>query len=72
VVSAKKLKPWSTSAIMYIAKLLKKELILQEIMQIDQVATLPRDHKVIEELLTTIPSGPRSAGCARRISAERR
>jgi hypothetical protein len=50
VVSAKKLRPRSIAAIEYLAKLLKKELSLQELIQIAQVVALPRDHEVIASL----------------------
>jgi hypothetical protein len=50
IVSAEKLVPWSTEAIQYIARLLRKELTDREIVQIEQVVPLPRDNELIKSL----------------------
>ena len=42
--------PWSTDAIMYLAGLLKEELTNAEMIQIAQVAVLPRDNEWIISL----------------------
>ena len=50
LVSAKELKPWSADAIDYMADLLKRELTKAEMIQIAQVAVLPRDNEWVVAL----------------------
>jgi hypothetical protein len=50
LVSAEKLAPWSTESIQYIARLLRKELTDQEMVQIEQVVPLPLNSKLIASL----------------------
>jgi len=64
VVSAKKLRPWSTDAIIYLAELLKKELTIAEMVQIAQVVVLPRDNEWIVALNRTDQHRP---GAIRRV-----
>jgi len=50
LVSAEKLAPWSTEAIQYIARLLRRELTDQEMVQIEQVVPLPQDNELVRSL----------------------
>mgnify|MGYP001411273459 CR=1 FL=1 len=58
LVSAKKLAPWSTEAIKYIAELLRKRLTAAEMIQISQVVALPRDNELIASLRQDGRIGP--------------
>jgi hypothetical protein len=50
IVSARRLIPWSTDAITYVAGLLRRNLTDREIINIAQVVALPRNNELIKSL----------------------